>query len=204
VVPIGSPCEQRRTCWGSERLHFAPGPQPFLTGRAIRLPHRSRVPSGQPRSHLRHRRAGRPRRTTGSAPRRTAAGERLTALGHRLAHEGSRRAGSPPAVLAAAAWPGRARSGAGRRAAALRDKLKRRREVGSSMIELLRFGPLPGAAGRVFDPSLIDPDLRNARKPTGGALLPQKNWFEGRAARWRPSGYTDREPQCHWAVGFRS
>jgi hypothetical protein len=39
VVPIGSPCEQRRTCWGSERLHFAPGPQPFLTGRAIRVPH---------------------------------------------------------------------------------------------------------------------------------------------------------------------
>jgi hypothetical protein len=34
VVPIGSPCEQRRTCWGSERLHFAPGPQPFLTGPA--------------------------------------------------------------------------------------------------------------------------------------------------------------------------
>ena len=39
VVPIGSPCEQRRTCWGSERLHFAPGPQSFLTGRAIRVPH---------------------------------------------------------------------------------------------------------------------------------------------------------------------
>ena len=43
VVPIGSLCEQRRTCWGSERLHFAPGPQPFFTGRA----RRSRaVPSG--------------------------------------------------------------------------------------------------------------------------------------------------------------
>jgi hypothetical protein len=39
VVPIGSLCEQRRTCWGSERLHFAPGPQPFLTSRAIRVPH---------------------------------------------------------------------------------------------------------------------------------------------------------------------
>jgi hypothetical protein len=66
-------------------------------------------------------------------PLRTAAGEHLlvTALGHRLAHEGSRRAESPPAVLAAAAaWPGRARSGAARGAAALRDKLKRRGEVG--------------------------------------------------------------------------
>jgi hypothetical protein len=39
----------------------------------------------------------------------------LTALGHRLAHEGSRRGGSPPAVLAAAAaWAGRARPGAAR------------------------------------------------------------------------------------------
>jgi hypothetical protein len=47
VVPIGSPCEQRRTCWGSERLHFAPGPQPFLTGRAIRVPHRRVDPGTQ-------------------------------------------------------------------------------------------------------------------------------------------------------------
>ena len=38
VVPTGSPCEQRRTCWGSERLHFAPGPQPFLTGERRRHP----------------------------------------------------------------------------------------------------------------------------------------------------------------------
>jgi hypothetical protein len=49
VVPIGSPCEQRRTCWGSERLHFAPGPQPFLTGRAIRVPH-PRVDPGTQRT----------------------------------------------------------------------------------------------------------------------------------------------------------
>jgi len=69
VVPIGSLCEQRRTCWGSERLHFAPGPQPFFTGRA----RRSRaVPSGQPRSPLRHRRAGRPRRTSKNASRECA------------------------------------------------------------------------------------------------------------------------------------
>jgi hypothetical protein len=49
VVPIGSPCEQRRTCWGSERLHFAPGPQPFLTGRAIHVPH-PRVDPGTQRT----------------------------------------------------------------------------------------------------------------------------------------------------------
>jgi hypothetical protein len=47
VVPIGSPCEQRRTCWGSERLHFAPGPQPFLTGRATPVPHRRVDPGTQ-------------------------------------------------------------------------------------------------------------------------------------------------------------
>src|SRR4030095_1501279 len=44
AVPIGSPCEQRRTCWGSERLHFAPDPRPFLIGRAIRVPHRTVKP----------------------------------------------------------------------------------------------------------------------------------------------------------------
>jgi hypothetical protein len=44
VVPIGSPCEQRRTCWGSERLHFAHGPQPLLTGHAIRVPHQTDNP----------------------------------------------------------------------------------------------------------------------------------------------------------------
>jgi hypothetical protein len=44
VVPIGSPCEQRRTCWGSERLQLAPGPQPFLTGRAIGVPHQTDNP----------------------------------------------------------------------------------------------------------------------------------------------------------------
>jgi hypothetical protein len=43
------PCEQRRTCWGPERLHFAPGPQPFLTGRAIRVPH-PRVDPGTQRT----------------------------------------------------------------------------------------------------------------------------------------------------------
>jgi hypothetical protein len=35
------------TCWGSERFHFAPGPRPFLTSRAIRVPHR-RVDSRYP------------------------------------------------------------------------------------------------------------------------------------------------------------
>ena len=47
VVPIGSPCEQRRTCWGSERLHFAPDPQPLLRGQGV---HRScrAPPAGRP------------------------------------------------------------------------------------------------------------------------------------------------------------
>ena len=71
VVPIGSPCEQRRTCWGSERLHFAPAPGrsspvvPFACHIGRSIP----VPSGQSRSHLRHRRAGRPRRTSLNASR---------------------------------------------------------------------------------------------------------------------------------------
>jgi hypothetical protein len=97
VVPIGSPCEQRRTCWGSERLHYAPGPQPFLTGRAIRVPHQGSipVPSGQPRSHLGHRRAGRPRRTSKNASRECAW------------VESPRRAASGPGVgLGQATWAG--------------------------------------------------------------------------------------------------
>jgi hypothetical protein len=71
VVPIGSPCKQRRTCWGSgQRLH-APGPRPFLTGRAIRVPYR-RVNHGIERTttvtSIRPL-AGRPRRTSQNASR---------------------------------------------------------------------------------------------------------------------------------------
>jgi hypothetical protein len=54
VVPIGSPCEQRRTCWGSERLHFAPGPQPLPRGQGVHRPWRAppadRFPVAEDRS----------------------------------------------------------------------------------------------------------------------------------------------------------
>jgi hypothetical protein len=74
VVPIGSPCEQRRTCWGSERLHFAPGPRPFLpvVPFACHIGQSIPVPSGQPRSRPSDRQAGRPRRTSKNAFRECA------------------------------------------------------------------------------------------------------------------------------------